>query len=369
MDQLDVIVIGGGVVGMAVARRLALAGREVVLLEAESTLGAHTSSRNSEVIHAGIYYEPGSLKARLCVAGKHALYEYCSERSVPHRRVGKLIVGTHEHQRELLAKLASQAAINGVHDLEWVDQKSLREMEPAVVAEMALWSPSTGILDSHEFLMSLKREAVHAGALVAHSSPVLGGTVTDRGVSLRVGGADPAEVECRYLVNAAGLFAPAVAQRIAGIPPDTIPPAHLAKGHYFTLTGPTPFRHLIYPIPEPGGLGVHVTLDLAGVARFGPDVQWVDEVDYAFDASRAEHFYSIIRSYYPALADKALQPGYTGIRPKIVPPGAPAADFVIQGPEAHGLPLVSLYGIESPGLTASLALADCAATKLLQSEI
>ncbi|HEU5073704.1 MAG TPA: FAD-dependent oxidoreductase, partial [Polyangiaceae bacterium] len=267
MDKLDVVVIGGGVIGMAVARRLALAGREVVLLEAESSLGAHTSSRNSEVIHAGIYYEPGSLKAQLCVAGKHALYDYCSERGVPHRRVGKLIVG-HRHQREVLEKLEAQAASNGVHDLEWVDQKTLRELEPAVVAEMALWSPSTGILDSHEFLMSLKREAIEAGAVVAHSSPVLGGAITDRGVSLRIGGAEPTEVECRHLVNAAGLFAPAVARGIAGIPADTIPPAHLAKGHYFTLTGPAPFRHLIYPIPEPGGLGVHVTLDLAGVARF-----------------------------------------------------------------------------------------------------
>lgn len=369
MDQLDVVVIGGGVIGMAVARRLALAGREVVLLEAESSLGAHTSSRNSEVIHAGIYYEPGSLKARLCVAGKHALYDYCSEHAVPFQRIGKLIVATQLRQREVLEKLKAQAAANGVHDLEWVDQKTLRELEPAVAAEVALWSPSTGILDSHEFLMSLKREAVHAGAVVAHSSPVLGGAITDRGVSLRVGGAEPAEIECRQLVNAAGLFAPLVARSIDGIPPEIIPAAHLAKGHYFTLTGPSPFRHLIYPVPEPGGLGVHVTLDLAGVVRFGPDVQWVDQVDYGFDASRSDHFYSVIRTYYPALADAALQPGYTGIRPKIVPSGAPAADFLIQGPDVHGLPVVSLYGIESPGLTASLSLADHAARSLFQDEI
>lgn len=369
MDQLDVVVIGGGVIGMALARRLALAGREVVLLEAEPSLGAHTSSRNSEVIHAGIYYEPGSLKARLCVAGKHALYDYCAEREVPHRRIGKLIVATQRHQRDVLEQLQARAAANGVDDLEWVDQKTLQELEPNVIAEVALWSPSTGILDSHEFLMSLKREALQAGVVIAHSSPVLGGAITERGVSLRVGGSEPADIECQQLVNAAGLFAPAVARSIAGIPADTIPPAHLAKGHYFTLSGRSPFRHLIYPVPEPGGLGVHVTLDLAGVARFGPDVQWVDQVDYGFDAARAAHFYSVIRTYYPGLPDGALQPGYTGIRPKITPPGAPPADFLVQGPEAHGLPLVSLYGIESPGLTAALALADHAAKGLTQTEI
>lgn len=369
MDRLEVIVIGGGIIGMAVARRLALAGREVALLEGEPSLGAHTSSRNSEVIHAGIYYEPGSLKARLCVAGKHALYDYCNEHGVPHRRVGKLMVGTNLRQREVLEQLKAQAAANGVHDLTWVDRETLRELEPDVAAEVALWSPSTGILDSHEFLMSLKREAIAAGAVIACASPVQGGSITDRGVSLRVGGAEPATIECQYLVNAAGLFAPTLARSIAGMPPASIPPEYLAKGHYFTLAGSSPFRHLIYPVPEPGGLGVHVTLDLAGMVRFGPDVQWVDQVDYGFDATRADHFYSVIRSYYPALADDALQPGYTGIRPKIVPPGAPAADFMIQGPETHGLPIVSLYGIESPGLTASLPLADHATKLLLQTEI
>lgn len=350
---------------MAAARTLARAGREVVLLEAEPTFGAHTSSRNSEVIHAGIYYPRGSLKATLCVAGKRALYEYCAERGVPHRRLGKIIVACSETQQRELAQIEQRARENGVTDLEWLDTRQVKELEPDVVAEAGLFSPSTGILDSHELLQSFRHDAEAAGAIVVPASPVLGGAVTDRGISLEIGGPEPAQVHCRTVVNAAGLFAPRVAKTIQGVPHDTIPTAYFAKGHYFTLAGRVPFRHLVYPIPEPGGLGVHVTLDMSGAARFGPDVSWLDDVDYSFDPSRRERFYTAIRAYFPSLAPDALLDGYTGIRPKIVAPNQAAADFVVQGPEVHGLPLVNLYGIESPGLTASLALADLVCQRLI----
>jgi len=358
LDEFDTLIIGGGVVGMAVARALARAGREVVLLEAESTFGAHTSSRNSEVIHAGIYYPRGSLKATLCVAGKHALYDYCAERGIPHQRIGKVIVACNETQRQELEQIKQRAHANGVEDLEWLDIQQLRELEPAVVAAAGLFSPSTGIIDSHELLQSFRQEAEAAGAIIVPSSPVLGGKVTDRGISISVAGAEPTEVHCRAVINAAGLFAPRVAESIEGVPRESIPSAYFAKGHYYMLAGRSPFRHLVYPVPEPGGLGIHVTLDMAGATRFGPDVAWIDGVDYNFDATSAHKFYPAIRSYFPALEAGALLEGYTGIRPKISGPGQAAADFVVQGPDVHGLPLVNLYGIESPGLTASLALAD-----------
>lgn len=359
--ELDAVVVGGGVIGLALARALALAGREVTLLEADSRLGNHTSSRNSEVIHAGIYYPEGSLKARLCVAGKQRLYQYCTERDVSHRRVGKLIVATREDEVPKLEGILEHARRAGVTDLEWLDARTVAELEPSVKAVRGLISPSTGIIDSHGLMSSLRRDAEDLGAQIVLESPVQSGRVTARGIELDVGGSQPSRVLCQTLVNAAGLSAQNVARSIEGVPASSIPGQYFAKGHYFTLNGRSPFRHLVYPVPVPGGLGVHVTLDLADQARFGPDVSWLDGVDYAFDESRSASFYAAIRSYFPALSDGSLSPGYTGIRPKLSPAGSPADDFVLQGPATHGVPgLLNLYGIESPGLTASLALADAA---------
>lgn len=354
----DVVVVGGGVVGLAVARALALAGREVVVLEAESALGSHTSSRNSEVIHAGIYYPTGSAKAALCVAGKALLYDYCAREGVPHAPLGKLVVAARDEEIPALERIHAQARANGVNDLRLLDAAEVRALEPNVVAVRALLSPSTGIIDGHALMASFKRDAVAHGAHVVTSTPVLSGRITGSGFELELGGAERATVGCRALVNAAGLRAPSVSRSITGLATAAIPSEHFAKGHYFVLAGKAPFRRLVYPIPVPGGLGVHVTLDLAGQARFGPDVSWVDGVDYAFDETRAGSFYDAIRTYYPALADGTLVPGYTGIRPKLGLPGT-NHDFVIQGPELTGAPAcVALYGIESPGLTASLAIAE-----------
>jgi len=357
MDELDVAVIGAGVVGLAVARALALRGREVVVLEAESAIGTHTSSRNSEVIHAGIYYPTGSLKARLCVAGKHALYAYCADRGIPHRGLGKVIVAGTDTERPLLDKYRTQASANGVDDLVPLSRAEVRALEPDVECVAGLLSPSTGIVDSHAFMRALQADLEHAGGRVLVATPVVGGRVHERGVTIETGGREPFAVTCRSVVNSAGLFAQDVARRLEGLAPTTIPPQHFAKAHYFTLAGRSPFQRLVYPLPVPGGLGIHVTLDMGGQARFGPDVEWVDGVDYAFDETRAPAFYAAIRSYYPALADGTLNPGYTGVRPKLAPAGAAAADFMIQGPDEHGVPgLVNLYGIESPGLTAALAI-------------
>jgi L-2-hydroxyglutarate oxidase LhgO len=356
--ELDAVVIGGGVIGLAVARELSLSGRKVTLLEAEAGLGAHTSSRNSEVIHAGIYYAPGSLKARLCVEGRRALYAYCEREGVPHSRLGKIIVAARSEERGLLDRLKIQAEVNGVGDLTWLDQAQIRELEPAVSAVVGLFSPSTGIIDSHAFMNSLRRDAERAGADIVLSSPVVGGRIARRGIELDVGGNDPVTISCETVVNAAGLRAQEVARALAGVPTATIPAQYFAKGHYFVLNGPAPFRRLVYPVPVSGGLGIHVTLDLAMQARFGPDVSWIEGVDYAFDESRSAQFYPAIRSYFPGLRDGSLSPGYTGIRAKLGPPGSSAQDFSIQGPADHGVPgLINLYGIESPGLTASLALA------------
>jgi L-2-hydroxyglutarate oxidase LhgO len=366
--ELDAVVIGGGVVGLSIARALGLAGREVTLIEAEPRLGSHSSSRNSEVIHAGIYYAPSSLKARLCVAGRHALYEYCEREGVAHERIGKIIVASRDDEIPALERLKAQAEANGVNDLTWLDQADIAALEPAVSAKRGLLSPSTGIIDSHAFMSMLRRDAERAGASVVVSTPVLGGRVGSRGIELDIGGQEATTAHCRTVVNAAGLRAQEVARSIRGVPVGSIPAQHFAKGHYFVLQGKAPFRRLVYPIPAPGGLGVHVTLDLSKQARFGPDVSWLNGIDYAFDESRSESFYQAIRSYFPGLAADSLSPGYTGIRPKLGPAGAPVADFIVQGPAQHGVPnLLNLYGIESPGLTSSLALAEHALNVLSQT--
>ncbi len=351
-------------VGLAAARALALRGREVVLVEAEPTLGSHGSSRNSEVIHAGIYYPTGSLKARTCVSGKLSLYAYCEARGVQTRRLGKLIVATSDDELAVLERLRARALANGVDDLVALTAQELREREPAVRAVGALWSPSTGIVDSHGFMEALRRDLEGLGGAAVTRTPVLAGEVGALGIELALGGEEPARVRARAVVNAAGLWAPAVARSLKGLSPQTIPAQRFAKGHYFSLSGRSPFSHLVYPVPVPGALGIHVTLDLAGQARFGPDIEWSDSIDYAVDESRAELFYEAIRRYYPALADGALLPGYTGIRSKLVG-GAEKADFVVQGRDEHGVAgLVNLYGIESPGLTSSLALAELVADEL-----
>lgn len=364
-DSIDCVVIGAGVVGLAVARALALEGREVVVLEAADAIGTETSSRNSEVIHAGIYYPAGSLKARFCVEGKHFLYAYCAERGIPHRRCGKMIVATRPGQDAYLDKLRAQAIANGVDDLQLVDGAAARAIEPELACDAALLSPSTGIIDSHSLMLAYQGDAEAHGAMVAFLSPVLGGEVRNDGIDLRVGGAEPTTLRARLVVNAAGLGAQAVASSIAGIPAARVPPLHYAKGNYFSLAGRSPFSRLVYPVPEPGGLGVHISIDLAGQARFGPDVEWIEDIAYDVDPRRADGFYAEVRRYWPGLRDGALQPAYAGIRPKLGPAGTPAADFVVEGPEDHGVPgLVNLFGIESPGLTASPAIAACVAAKL-----
>ena len=360
MDQVDVVVIGAGVVGLAVARALAQAGRDVIIVESEDCIGAHTSSRNSEVIHAGIYYPHNSLKAYACVRGKELLYEYCASHGVPHKRITKLIAAVNDQQDSELARIKHNAEGNGVLDLEWLDQAQSRALEPAVGATAALLSPSTGIIDSHAVMLAYLGDAEDAGAMLALKSRVTRGCARAGGIELDIDAdGEPLRLLARTVVNSAGLTAPDVARSIEGVPEAHIPTAYYAKGNYFTLTGKAPFSRLIYPLPEPGGLGVHVTLDLGGGARFGPDVEWLDGIDYALDPTRAERFYPAVRSWYPQLADGALNPGYTGIRPKISAQGDPAADFLISTAEEHGVAnLINLFGIESPGLTASLAIAE-----------
>ena len=359
MERVDCVVIGAGVIGLAVARQLAMSGREVLVLEAAGLVGTETSSRNSEVIHAGIYYPTGSLKARTCVAGKHRLYAYCAARGIPHARCGKLIVATTEAQRTTLEGIRAKAAANGVDDLEWLEPHAVAALEPEVYCTAALLSPSTGIIDSHGLMLALQGDAEDHGALLAFHAPVERGRITDQGIELEVGGAEAMTLAARTVINSAGLHAPALARRFEGLDPELVPTPYLCKGNYFTLSGARPFRHLIYPVPEQAGLGVHVTIDLAGQVRFGPDVEWVSATDYDVDPTRAEIFYKAVRRYYPGLKDGAIEPGYAGIRPKISPKGTQASDFVIQGPAEHGVAgLVNLFAIESPGLTASLALAE-----------
>lgn len=366
MERVECVVVGAGVVGLAIARRLAMAGREVVTLEAADAIGTGTSSRNSEVIHAGIYYPTNSLRARFCVAGRDALYAYCAERGVEHKRLGKLIVAADPGQVAKLSAIQAQAAANGVNDLRLISGDEARAMEPELACVAALISPSTGIIDSHGLMLALMGDAEAHGAALALLSPFVKGRIEGDGFVIEAGGAEPMTLGCRLLVNAAGLDAWAVAANLDGPHHAMIPKRRLAKGNYYALAkGRSPFSRLVYPVPEEGGLGVHLTIDLGGQARFGPDVEWTDKVEYSVDPRRAEHFYASIRRYWPGLPDEALVPAYCGVRPKLTGPGEPAADFVIQGPADHGAPgLVNLFGIESPGLTSCMAIADHVAAML-----
>lgn len=362
-EQIDCVVIGAGVVGLAVARQMALAGRETILLEAETLIGSHTSSRNSEVIHAGIYYPKGSLKARFCVAGKKLLYRFCEERGIAFNNCGKFIVATTEAQVATLQGIVEKARNNGVDDLKILSRAEALAHEPNLNCVAAVHSPSTGVVDSHGFMLGLQGDFEEAGGMLAFGSPLQGAHCAADGITLTVGGAEPMELTARVVINSAGLYAPDLARTFTGLAPEHVPPTFYCKGNYYSLTGKSPFSRLIYPVPEAAGLGVHLTIDLGGQARFGPDVEWIDAIDYEVDPARADGFYAAIRTYWPALPDGALMPGYSGIRPKVGGPQEPAADFIVQGPATHGVPgLVNLFGIESPGLTSALAIADHVAT-------
>lgn len=358
--DIDCIVVGAGVVGLAIARALAQSGREVMVVEAAEGIGTGTSARNSEVIHAGIYYPAGSLKAKLCVQGRHMLYAYCAEKGVSHKRIGKLIVATSEEEIAKLDDILSKARVNGVDDMELLSASQAQALEPALFCTAALLSPSTGIIDSHGLMLAYQGDAENAGAQCVFHTPLLSGEVrSEGGFNLQFGGSDAMQLSCNVLINASGLHAPTLARRIRGIPEASIPSEYLCKGSYFTLQGRAPFTRLIYPTPHHAGLGVHLTLDLGGQAKFGPDTEWIDKVDYDIDASRCDGFYEAVRTYWPGMPDASLTPGYTGIRPKVSGPHEPAADFMIVGPATHGVPgLVNLFGIESPGLTSSLAIAQ-----------
>jgi L-2-hydroxyglutarate oxidase LhgO len=354
-DKLDCVVVGAGVVGLAIARSVARSGRQVVVLDAESQIGTHSSSRNSEVIHAGIYYPEKSLKARLCVRGRDMLYRYCATHGIAHQRIGKLIVATGEAELPKLDALRQQAALNGVDDLQFITAEEARKIEPNVESVGALLSPSTGIVDSHALMTALQAELEESDGVVVLNSRVSNVNPFEDGIEFQVG---DERFECVTLINSAGLGAVELMSDALCLA-DNAPTMHLAKGHYFSYQGKSPFGHLIYPLPSGGGLGIHATNDLAGVARFGPDVIWVDSLDYEFDESRKADFVAAIKNYFPDLDADRLIPGYTGIRPKLHGPDEPAPDFLIQGERDHGVRgLVNLMGIESPGLTASLAIAE-----------
>lgn len=373
MDRVDAVVVGAGIVGLAIGRALALRGLETVVLERANAIGTATSSRNSEVVHAGVYYPTGSLKARLCVAGRELLYRYCEANGVEHRRCGKLLVATTDAQRDQLAQIHAQAVRNGVPDLRALDAAETRALEPELAALAALYSPSTGIVDSHGLMRALQGDLERHGGALALLSPALSVPTDGAPHVIEVGGAAPMALAARFVVNAAGLWAPGFAAAIAALAPQHVPQARYAKGNYFSLAVRAPFSRLIYPVPEAAGLGVHLTLDLAGQARFGPDVEWIapatpDVIDYRVDAQRAAAFEAAIRRYWPGLPAGALQPAYSGVRPKLQvagTAGAAVSDFMLQGPAEHGVAgLLNLFGIESPGLTASLALADEALIRL-----
>jgi L-2-hydroxyglutarate oxidase LhgO len=362
VDQVDAVVIGAGVVGLAVARALTQSSRlgvgELLVLESQEAIGMGTSSRNSEVIHAGIYYAAGSLKAQCCVQGRQQLYAYAQERGIPHRRCGKLIVATEPSQIAQLDAIVRKAQANGVDDMRILSRAEAQALEPALQCEAAILSPSTGIIDSHAYMLSLQGDLEQGGGMVVCHSPVASARCERDGTVLLM--ADGSALKARIVINSAGVYAPGLAARFEGMPAQHVPTAYYAKGNYFTLSGKAPFSHLIYPVPEAAGLGVHLTLDLGGQAKFGPDVEWVDDPEQlAVDPQRCRDFYAEVRRYWPALADDSLLPGYAGIRPKLGGADQPASDFVISGPDQHGVPgLLHLFGIESPGLTSSLALAD-----------
>ena len=364
MDQVDCIVIGAGVVGLAVARALALQGREVMVMEADSSIGAGISSRNSEVIHAGIYYPPGSLKADLCVKGRQLLYDYCEARGIGFNRCGKLLVATSQAQVSQLQNIIAKAIVNNVHDLVLLTREQALAMEPQLECVAAIHSPSTGIVDSHALMLALQGDLENEGGLVVLNTALAHAKCTQAGIDLTA--ADGTQLRAASVVNAAGLLAPALARRFAGLDPGFVPSDNFAKGNYFTLSGQSPFSRLIYPVPEAAGLGVHLTIDLGGQTKFGPDVQWVNSPDdLLVDPERGEAFYKEVRKYWPALPDGALMAGYAGIRPKLHGPNDPAKDFCIQGPLDHGVSgLVNLFGIDSPGLTSSLALGQYVAALL-----
>ena len=358
IPHVEIVIAGAGVIGLAIARHLALAGHEILLLEAEAAPGTVTSARNSEVIHAGLYHAPNTHRTRLCIEGAAALYAYCEQRQIAARALGKLIVATDKSELRKLDALFRQATANGVHDLEFLNPPEIHALEPELDAIGAIYSPRTGIVDSHAYLQSLLTEAQQAGATLVCQAPVRLAGADEKGFCLRIAGPAPTAITCAKFINAAGHGAIPLGRVTEGLASRHIPVAHRAKGSYFALAGKSPFRHLIYPLPIPGGAGIHLTLDMAGAARFGPDVQMVETLDYSVDPARAAVFYPAIRRYWPSLPDGALQPAFAGIRPKIGAPGE-TQDFVIQGPRVHGVPgLVNLFGIESPGLTASLAIAN-----------
>jgi L-2-hydroxyglutarate oxidase LhgO len=364
METADCIVVGAGVVGLGVARTLAAAGREVLVLEAEPRIGEHTSSRNSEVIHAGLYYKKGTLRQHLFPRAPRLMYAYCAEHGVPHKRLGKLVVARRAEEVEPLRHHMAHAAEAGLDDLEWLTPDQARELEPNLTCHAAYLSPSSGIVDSHALMLTYQGEVENHGGRVVLRAPVTGGEVMSHGIRVDVGGADPTTLMCKTLVNCAGHGAPPLARAIAGVPADKVPRNFFRRGVYFSVTS-RPFKRLIYPMHGPGGMDIHAVIDLAGNVRFGPDVEWVDRLDYTVDPNRAEAFYRSIRTFWPALPDGALAPAYAGIRPKITGPEETPADFVIQGPRDHGIPhLVNLFGIESPGLTSSLAIGEYVAKML-----
>lgn len=363
MERLDAVVVGAGVVGLAVARELALRGRDVVVLEAEDRFGLHASSRNSQVIHAGLYYPTGSIKARTCVEGRELLYRYCADRDIAHRRVGKLLVAVEDAETARLRDYVARARANGVDDLRPLSRPEWESMEPAVRAVAAVFSPASGIIDAQALMLSLSADIEQAGGSIVYRSRVIGGEPRNDHLWLRIAGTPETRALCRTLVNCAGAAAPGLA-RALGTPERHVPTAYFARGHYFALAGPAPFRHLVYPLPQPGGLGIHVTLDLDGRVRFGPDVHWIDAPDYGFSPDLEPRFRAAIARYFPDIATRRLHPDHSGVRPKIVGPGQADADFVIAGKALHGVPgLVNLFGIESPGLTAALALARLVAER------
>ncbi len=357
-EHIPCVVIGAGVVGLAIAREFARNGIETLVVEKANTIGTETSSRNSEVIHAGIYYPQGSLKAKLCVEGKHLLYEYCKAFSIPHKRIGKMIVATHSEQVNALKALEVRAKRNGVGDLQWLDPGQQSDFAPGLRAEQTLFSPSSGIIDSHQFMLSLQGEIERHGSMLVFNTQFVSAKRKQDKWEIEVQDTSKYTFSCDALINSAGLHAVNVAHAINGLPCEYIPTQYYAKGNYFSCHTPHDFRHLIYPLPSADGLGIHLTLDLAGNIRFGPNVEWVENISYAVNEKCADTFYKAIREYWPSLPDDTLTPDYAGIRPKIQPAGTKDTDFLIQEGKHLGLPgLVNLFGIESPGITASLAIA------------